>query len=110
MVKFMMRASTIIDVMAIMPFWLERLAIGGGGQFLVVLRILRLTRIFRVFKVGNSAEAFAMFGRVMKQSLPALYLMLFFVTLGMCLFGTLMWFTESGDWYPQGHQELLNLG
>merc|ERR1719191_2066848 len=28
----------------------------------------------------------------------------------MCLFGTLMWFTEAGNWYPPGHQELLNLG
>jgi hypothetical protein len=68
-----------------------------------------LTRIFRVFKIGKYNEIFTLFGRVMVQSLPALYLMLFFVGLGLCLFGTLIWFAEQGVWYPPGHPNLTSL-
>merc|ERR1719198_2132263 len=79
----------------------------GGGGFLVVLRILRLTRIFRVFKLGKYNDVFTLFTRVVNQSLPALLLMLFFIILGCCLFGTLVWFAEMGTWYPAGNLELL---
>lgn len=109
--KFIIRGTSLIDLVSIAPYWFEFfVGEGSGGSFFVILRILRLTRIFRVFKLGKYNEVFSLFGRVMQQSQPALYLMLFFITLGMCLFGTLMWFTEQGEWYPQGHQELLDLG
>merc|ERR1719456_1288052 len=100
----------MIDLMSIMPFWIELFSGNEGeGGVLVILRILRLTRVFRVFKLGKYNDVFSIFSRVMRHSLPALYLMLFFVSLGLCLFGTLVWFTESGTWYPQGHPEFLKL-
>eukprot|EP00746_Dinoflagellata_sp_MGD_P003655 gnl/MRDRNA2_/MRDRNA2_107078_c0_seq1.p1 gnl/MRDRNA2_/MRDRNA2_107078_c0~~gnl/MRDRNA2_/MRDRNA2_107078_c0_seq1.p1 ORF type:complete len:634 (+),score=97.76 gnl/MRDRNA2_/MRDRNA2_107078_c0_seq1:67-1968(+) len=109
--KFVTRGSSLIDLVSIAPFWFEQVAgAGSGGSFFVILRILRLTRIFRVFKLGKYNEVFSLFGRVMKKSQPALYLMLFFLILGMCLFGTLMWFSEQGTWYPAGHPELEELG
>merc|ERR1719265_2882270 len=43
-------------------------------------------------------------------SQPALYLMLFFIGLALCLFGSLIWFTELGNWYPEGHPKLQELG
>lgn len=108
--KFVTRGSSLIDLVSIAPFWFEQIAgAGSGGSFFVILRILRLTRIFRVFKLGKYNEVFSLFGRVMQKSQPALYLMLFFVTLGMCLFGTLIWFCEQGAWYPAGHPELNDL-
>merc|ERR1719171_2450750 len=101
----------MIDMLSIMPFWLEKFADdGSGASVLVILRILRLTRIFRVFKVGKYNDAFAMFSSVIQQSLPALGLMLFFIAMGLCLFGTLIWFAEQGTWYPQGHPKLLEMG
>jgi len=102
--------ASLIDLGAILPFWLEQLqGDGSGGGALVVLRVLRLTRIFRVFKLGKYNELFALFSCVIHQSLPALSLMLFFICLACCLFGTLVWFAEQGDWYPQGHEALLSL-
>merc|ERR1719502_788036 len=110
-VRFLLQPSNIIDLLAILPFWVERFAAGAGGNnAFVILRILRLTRIFRVFKLGKYNEVFSLFGRVMVQSLPALYLMLFFVGLGLCLFGTLIWFAEQGVWFPPGNEKLLELG
>merc|ERR1719310_1526393 len=109
--KWIIQPSNVIDLIAILPFWIEQFAKSGSqNNVFVVLRILRLTRIFRVFKVGKYNEIFSLFGRVMKQSLPALYLMLFFVGLGLCLFGTLMWYAEQGEWYPPNSETLKGLG
>jgi hypothetical protein len=108
--KWFLAPSTMIDLFAIVPYWLERITGSSGGSAFVILRILRLTRVFRVFKIGKYNEIFSLFARVMTQSLPALYLMLFFVGLGLCLFGTLTWFCESGVWFPQGAPELIELG
>jgi len=53
---------------------------------------------------------FRLFARVIQQSMPALLLMVFFIILGCCLFGTLMWFAEAGTWYPEGNSILTPLG
>lgn len=102
-------SSNVIDLLAILPYWLEIAGVRGGGGFLVVLRILRLTRIFRVFKLGKYNDVFTLFTRVINQSVPALLLMLFFICLGCCLFGTLVWFAEQGEWHPAGNPVLLSL-
>lgn len=116
MVKYIFSPSNLIDLLAILPYWIvwiksqvcDECADSGGGM-LMVLRVLRLTRVFRVFKLGKYNEVFTLFSRVVSKSSPALGLMLFFISLGCCLFGTLIWFTEQGTWYPQGHEELLLL-
>jgi hypothetical protein len=102
--------SNVIDLLAILPFWLEVFKLQGGGGFLVVLRILRLTRVFRVFKLGKYNDVFTLFARVIQQSTPALLLMIFFIVIGCCLFGTIMWFAEQGTWYPEGNPTLAPLG
>merc|ERR1719428_1458006 len=110
LLKWLFQPATTIDLVAIFPYWLEQATGNSGGSAFVILRILRLTRVFRVFKLGKYNEVFSLFGRVMAQSLPALYLMLFFVGLGLCLFGTLIWFCEAGEWFPQGNPEVEELG
>merc|ERR1719453_1495043 len=35
--------------------------------------------------------------------------MLFFIVIGMCLFGSLIWMTEQGTWYPPNHPDCLDL-
>lgn len=50
-----------------------------------------------------------LFTRVMEQSVPALMLMTFFIMLGCGLFGTMIWFAEGGEWYPEGHEVLEGL-
>lgn len=110
-VKHIFATSSLIDMLSILPFWIEKFSTdGSGASVLVILRILRLTRIFRVFKVGKYNDVFAMFTSVIQQSLPALCLMLFFIAMGLCLFGTLIWFAEQGTWHPQNHPKLIELG
>jgi hypothetical protein len=109
-INFIFNPTNMIDLLAILPWWMQTLDLQAGGGFLVVLRILRLTRIFRIFKLGKLNEVMAIFSRVMEQSLQALMLMIFFILLGCCLFGTLMWFAEAGEWYPEGNPVLADYG
>lgn len=110
--NFLFNPTNVIDLLAIMPYWIQLCqgSSDSSGGALIVLRILRLTRVFRVFKMGKYNEVFQLFSRVMAESMPALFLMSFFVLLGCCVFGTLIWQVEQGRWYPEGHEELLGLG
>eukprot|EP00746_Dinoflagellata_sp_MGD_P011227 gnl/MRDRNA2_/MRDRNA2_123484_c0_seq1.p1 gnl/MRDRNA2_/MRDRNA2_123484_c0~~gnl/MRDRNA2_/MRDRNA2_123484_c0_seq1.p1 ORF type:complete len:647 (+),score=126.92 gnl/MRDRNA2_/MRDRNA2_123484_c0_seq1:70-2010(+) len=109
--KFFFEPANLIDFLAISPYWTE-MAINKPGEAssLAILRILRLTRVFRVFKLGRYNEMFLLFGRVIQKSLPALYLMIFFLAMALCLFATMVWFTDQGIWYSRGHPELLKIG
>lgn len=106
--RYVVGFANLVDLFAILPYWIELFqgSEDSSGGALMVLRILRLTRIFRVFKLGKYNEIFTLFTRVISQSIPALALMLFFISLGCCLFGTLIWFAEQGTWYPSGHAKL----
>lgn len=73
------------------------------GTGLAVLRLLRLARVFRVLKLAKYNDGFRMFGRVMTQSREALYLLLFFKMLAVVIFGSMIYFAESGTW----NEELL---
>ncbi len=61
--RFALMPTNIIDILAILPFYIEQilLAAGSGGSndlaVLKVLRLIRLTRITRIFKMSKSFEA-----------------------------------------------------
>ncbi|CAK9028396.1 unnamed protein product, partial [Durusdinium trenchii] len=46
--RYALQPLNVIDIMAIVPFYLEFIGLGGSGA--AVLRVLRLVRIFRVLK------------------------------------------------------------
>jgi len=111
--KHIFGLTNLVDLFAILPYWIEQFGTqegnGSQGGALVALRLLRLTRIFRVFKLGRYSDAFLLFTRVMEQSAPALALMTFFIMMGCGLFGTLIWFAEGGEWYPEGNNKLATI-
>lgn len=88
-----------IDLLSILPFYIELGAgsVGSGGG-LAALRVLRLARVLRVFKLGRRSAGMQLVGRALTRSLDALAFMLFFVLLGIVLFGSLVFFAESGSY------------
>lgn len=116
-VNFILDAMNIIDFIAIAPYYVGLVGAGGAGG-LGFLRVLRLARVFRVFKMGKYNQGMQLFARVMINSAPAMYILIFFSLLGMVLFGSMIFFAEAGTWtvnaeFPHGaylRQNLLDNG
>jgi hypothetical protein len=94
--SYALEPLNIVDFLAIFPWYLEHIAPGVfDGQ---VLRVVRLLRVVRIFKLGKSNSTFSILGTTIKNSLPALYLLLFFNIMLMILFGALIYLTESSEY------------
>ena len=103
------KVLNLIDLVAILPFYLELLFDTGGGG-LGVLRILRLARVFRLFKFGAIQEGVTLLSDVMQVSYPSLRLLGFFGVLGCVLFGSLIFLCELGEWVPPGDDDSIPEG
>jgi len=63
----------------------------------VVLRLVRLTRIFRAFKSPALVAPVIVISRTVQKSTKALYVLAFNLSLGIVIFGSLMYMAEGGD-------------
>merc|ERR550514_676007 len=94
--KFFFEPFNLIDLMAILPFYLEIFL--GSMIDLRVLRVIRLVRVFRLFKAGKYSTNMQLIVRAMQRSSEALVLLVFFLIVALILFGAVMFFTEQGNW------------
>ena len=100
--SFLFHPMNVIDLLAIVPYYIEKAADaagGGGSSALGVLRILRVARVFRVFKLGKYSAGLQMFAQVIVQSMSAMILLMFFLTIAVILFGSLIYYAERGEWH-----------
>ena len=95
---FVTGPMNMIDLLAIMPFYIELIAGNGDDGSLAALRILRVARVFRVLKLGKYSTGMQMFAVVLKRSREPLLLLMFFLFIAVILFGCLIYFAESGVW------------
>ena len=87
--RFAATPMAIIDLLAILPFYLPLL-----GVDLRVLRILRLMRIARVLKLGRYSEALTLFWKVLVQKREELIAMAVFVAVLALLSATALYYAE----------------
>lgn len=104
---FLLDIMNFVDFIAIGPFYLELLMGPSGAGDLGFFRIMRLARVFRIFKMGKYSQGLQLFAQVILLSLPALYILGFFIVLGTVLFGSMIYFCEAGTWtvneqFPDG--------
>jgi hypothetical protein len=96
--EFVVKPLNMVDLLAIIPFYIGLLAAGTGGGGLTVFRILRLGRVFRIFKLGKSSGTLQLMAKVMLASADALSIIVFFILMGVVLFGSLLWIAEGGEY------------
>lgn len=105
MLVYIFQVMNIIDLAAILPFYLQFGT--AGSSSISIVRVLRLARMFRVFKASKYNKGANLLATTMKRSFSALSLLFFFTVLGVVLFGSLIYFLESGIYtvteeYPDG--------
>lgn len=83
----------VIDLLAILPTWLELVLTGAGS--LLVVRVLRLLRVFRVLKLSRYVDASSVLVQAMRQSLDKILVFLFAITSFVVIFGAAIYLIEA---------------
>jgi len=100
-VKFCTSPMNIIDLVAIVPYYLElpaRVGASAGGGDLSWLRVVRLIRIARILKVTKSLHGFQVLIRTLGRSSVPLLMLVGFVAILCFLFASIAALFEQGTW------------
>eukprot|EP00325_Prymnesiales_sp_UTEX-LB-985_P028896 CAMPEP_0174729804 /NCGR_PEP_ID=MMETSP1094-20130205/54375_1 /TAXON_ID=156173 /ORGANISM="Chrysochromulina brevifilum, Strain UTEX LB 985" /LENGTH=375 /DNA_ID=CAMNT_0015931965 /DNA_START=101 /DNA_END=1230 /DNA_ORIENTATION=+ len=80
----------MIDLLAILPWYLEKLL---ASSHLDALRVLRILRLFRLLRHSNDLK---MFVTCISRSLDSFKLLSLFLGFAILIFSSLMWYAERG--------------
>lgn len=97
---WMRQPMNLIDLIAILPFFIDLamlIADAGEGGALKILRLFRLIRIFRIFKLSRYSENVQMCASAMLDSQETLGLMIFMLLIAVTMFSAFEYFFEMGD-------------
>lgn len=95
---FLKGALNIVDLVAIVPFYVELAFDSGSGGSSAVFRVVRLVRVFRVFKISRYVSWVKIFANAMYASAQPLGMLLFVMAIGCVVFSSAIYFAERGDW------------
>lgn len=94
---FFKAPMNLVDLVAILPFFVEVLAQGVGGLGSTrILRVVRLVRVFRVLKLGGRFSKMQVVVSAVWDSMDMLGMLGFLLLLSMILFSTLIYYCENG--------------
>ena len=96
--QFVKGGLNVIDLVAILPFYVEHMLSGTEVAGLGVFRIVRLARVFRLFKLGRYSDGLKTFATTMRQSTRPLAMLLFFMVIAIVLFSSAIYYAERGTW------------
>jgi voltage-gated potassium channel len=91
--KFIFSTYGIIDLIAIIPFFLPLIT----KLDLRILRSLRLFRLLRIFKLGRHSSSLKLIGSVLKETKYDLAVTTFVVFILLIISSTLMFYLENGS-------------
>ena len=94
--EFMSNGLNQIDLIAILPFYLELLAKGVAIPGLSVLRVTRLARVFRLLKV--SKDSLSLLVETMARSARPLYILGFLLCISLVMFSSILYYAERGSY------------
>ena len=89
-VRYALTPLAIIDLLAILPFYLPMI-----GFDLRFLRIMRLFRLFRIFKIARYLKALKLINEVAKEKREELLISIVFTLFMLLITSTLMYYIEN---------------
>uniref|UniRef100_A0A7S3G4A9 Ion transport domain-containing protein n=2 Tax=Palpitomonas bilix TaxID=652834 RepID=A0A7S3G4A9_9EUKA len=115
---FITSVSNAIDLIAIVPFYVELGLLLGSGQlpFQIrseaasssglastrIIRVLRLARVFRVLKLGKAFGKIQLVGKALRDSSDVMGMLVFLFAISIILCSSLIYFVEKGELDPDG--------
>ncbi|XP_057289407.1 potassium voltage-gated channel subfamily A member 2-like isoform X2 [Hydractinia symbiolongicarpus] len=95
--KFVRSFLNLIDVIAIIPYYITLPMESSNVSSLGVLRVIRLVRVFRIFKLSRHSRGLQILGHTLRASLRELGLLIFFLLIGVILFSSAVYYAEGGE-------------
>lgn len=94
-IKFARDLLSIIDVVAILPFYIGLFMPNNSisGAFVT----LRVFRIFRIFKFSRHSRGLRILGYTLKSCASELGFLLFSLSMAIIIFATVMYYVEKGE-------------
>lgn len=93
--KFLKSFLNIIDLFAILPYFITMSIDSGDTTPLSVLRVVRLVRVFRIFKLSRHSLGLQILGHTLRASISELGMLIFFLFLGVILFSSAIYYAEQ---------------
>jgi voltage-gated potassium channel len=91
-IKYIFTFEALIDILAIIPFYLPFLF---PVQNLIFLRVIRLLRFFRILKLNHYTDAFSIIKNVFKRKIYQLICSLCIIIMLIILSSVLMYYMEN---------------
>jgi voltage-gated potassium channel len=88
--RFVTKPMSVIDLLAILPFYLRFISVN-----LTFIRALRLFRIFRIAKLGRYSSSIRLFSRVFKNRKEELVITMMVMLILVIMASSFMYFAES---------------
>mmetsp|Transcript_15483 Transcript_15483/g.33687 ORF Transcript_15483/g.33687 Transcript_15483/m.33687 type:complete len:542 (+) Transcript_15483:55-1680(+) len=93
--SYIMEWTTILDALAIFPYYIERYEKTNG---LLSLRLLRLFRVFQLLRLGQYNTTFLSLMNVLVESILSFNILLIVLMFGAAFFGSMIFWMEKGEW------------
>ena len=93
-VEFIRNIMNWIDLCAIMPYFVV-LGLSQHVKTIVILRVVRLIRVFRIFKLSRHSYGLQILGYTLRSSCRELFLLVFFLSIGVVIFSSLIFYAEK---------------
>lgn len=92
---FLRSFLNIIDLVAILPYYITLPMTEARVTSLTVLRVIRLVRVFRIFKLSRHSKGLQVLGYTLRSSSRELAMLIFFLFIGVILFASAVYYAEQ---------------
>ena len=107
--KFFKAPINIIDLLAILPFYIGLFVLPHNHDRFQdarrLIQLLRILRIFRILKLGRHSSGLQALGYTLQRSYKELGMLVSFISIGILIFSSLAYFAEK-DANPQKFQSI----